>query len=384
MIDYNSLFPATRQSLPFKPNCMKNYFLSFFVTLLVFSRLPAQPINFKIYNPTGGFLKIIYGNNKEEETTYYLKNNKPVASLAESDIYVKASQKNDSIYINSFYTGSDQPALSYTLLRKGKEIQYVNYSGFEPSGEIIGYAHNLSAGKGVLLIKDRDVMGVEIFRDGNKVGHYGLAKVEQDRLIVFPVGNVKKVQGVLNMEGEELIPVQYEIMRLEGDVFVAKNTDQRFGAFDLSGKQIVPFEYDDVIPQEHLMVTWVNIHNNDAENYGLYDKKGNMLSGPVNPVIDFSDGPMPIIGEDGTYGFVDTTGKMVTPFTYKSARRFSEGLAGVANQKGEFGFIDTNGKLVVPYKYYNVVMNFENGRARVSESRFKKAYDIDKNGNKLN
>jgi hypothetical protein len=362
---------------------MKNRYLFFCLLALSNASVFAQPINFKIYNPSGGFLKIIYGNNKEAETTYYLKNNKLVSSLAESDIYVKASEKNDSIYVNSFYTGNDEPALSYTLLRKGKELQYVNYSGFEPSGEIIGYAHNLNAGKGVVLIKDRDLMGVEIFRNGNKVGHYGLAKVEDERLIVFPVGDVKKLQGVLNMDGDVLIPVQYENVRLEGDVFVAKNENQRFGAFDLSGKEIVPFEFDDIIPLENLLVVWINIHNDDRENYGLFDKKGTMISGPVNPVIDFADGPMPVMGEDGTYGFVDETGKMVTPFTYKTAKRFSEGLAGVANQKGEFGFIDTNGKLVVPYKYYNVVMNFENGRARVSESRFKKAYDIDKNGNKL-
>jgi len=362
---------------------MKNFYSTFFVAVLGLTSLHAQPINFKIYNPSGGFLKIIYGNHKSTETVYYLKNNKPVATLAESDINVHAIQANDTIHITSFYTANEQPALNYTLVRKGKELQYVDYIGYEPAGDLIGYAHNLNAGKGVLLVKDRDVMGVEIYRNGNKAGHYGLAKVEQERLIVFPVGNGKKLQGVLNMEGDVLIPVEYELINLVENVFVAKNEAQKIGAFDLSGKQIVPFEYDDIMPQENLVVTWINIRNNDKENYGLFDKAGNMITAPLNPLIDFSEGPMPIVGPDGTYGFVDDKGKMVTPFEYKYVRKFSDGLAAVANQKGEYGFVDKSGKLVVPYKYFSVVMNFENGRAKVAESRFKKAYEIDKNGNKI-
>ena len=359
--------------------------LSFLLCIsFLVANLNAQPINFKIYNPSGAFLKIIYSTNKQAANTYYLKNNRIVPSRAESDIYVNAGEKNDTINVTSFYTTNDQPALNYTLVRKGKELQYIDYSGYEPSGELIGFAHNLNAGKGILLVKDRDVMGVEIYRGGNKIGHYGLAKVEQERLIVFPVGDVKKLQGVLNMEGDVIIPVQYQLINLVENVFVARNEAQRVGAFDLSGKQIVPFEYDDLMPQEHLVVTWINIRDNDKENYGLYDKEGNMITAPLNPVINFSEGPMPIVGPEGTFGFVDETGKMVTPFEFKSVKQFSDGLAGVANQKGEYGFIDKTGNLVVPFKYYSVVANFENGRARVSESRFKKAYDIDKNGNKIN
>ncbi|MES2649630.1 MAG: WG repeat-containing protein [Bacteroidota bacterium] len=362
---------------------MKSFLVLVLLTLVTLTKTIGQPINFKIYSPTGGFLKIMYGTNKKPDTTYYLKNNKLVASLKESDIYVKAGEHNDTIRISSFYTANEQPALNYTLVRKGKELQYVDYSGYEPSGELIGYAHNLNAGKGILLVKDRDAMGVEIYRGGNKIAQYGLARVEQERLIVFPVGNVKKSQGVLNMEGDVVIPVEYDLVRLEEHVFIVKNDLQKWGAFDINGKALVPFDYDDLIPRENMVVTWINVRNNDKENYGLYDKEGNMITAPVNPLIDFSAGPMPVMGADGNYGFVDENAKMVTPFEYKYVRNFSDGLAAVANQKGEFGFIDNSGKLVVPYKFFSVVMNFENGKARVSESRFKKAYAIDKQGNKI-
>lgn len=361
---------------------MKNFYAIFCIALAGFLTTGAQPVNFKIYDPSGGFLKIMCSPHKAE-TTSYLKNNKAVNTLEESDLYVKASESNDTIHINSFYTANDQPAISYTLLHRGRELQYVNYSGYEPNGDLIGYAHHINSGKGIVLVKEREEMGVEVYRNGNKIAQYGVAKILQDRLIVFPVGDGEKLQGVLNMNGDMLIPVQYRLINLSENVFVAKNTDEKVGAFDINGKPLIPFEFDNLMPQTDLVVTWVNVHDNDKENYGLYEKSGTLISNPVNAAFDFAEGPAPVVGEDGTYGFVDSTGKMVTNFEYKFARKFSEGLAAVANQKGEYGFIDKTGNLVVPYKYYNVVMNFEHGRAKVSESRFKKAYEIDRNGNKV-
>jgi hypothetical protein len=342
-----------------------------------------QPINFKLFDPSGGFLKIIFSKHTPEEAVYYLKNNKAVPTLEESDIIVKAREVHDSIYLDGVYTATGQAAISYTLLRKPKELEYVHYTGFEPNGELIGYGRHLNWGKGIQLVKDRELMYVEIFHNGHVVAQYGVSKLMQDRIIVFTPGSEKK-QGVLSMEGETVIPVRYEFINLAENVFVAKNEYQRCAAFDINGKMLIPFDYDQIMPQAKLIVTWVSINNNDKENYGLYDKSGHMISGPLNPLIDFTTGPMPVFNEEHMVAFVDENGNMVTDFEFKEAKKFSDGMAAVANLKGEFGFIDKAGKLVVPYRYYNVVMNFENGRAKVSESKFKKAFEIDKMGNRLN
>lgn len=362
---------------------MKTAFCFTVSFLLAVTSLLSQPINFKVYSPTGGFLKIIYATHKPGESTYYLKNNKPVPSQAESDLYVKVSEDKDTIHINSFYTGSDQPALSYSLLRKGGELHYQHYAGYDQNGDLLGYAHNLYWGKGIVLVKDHEMMGVEVYRNGEKIAHYAVAKFEEERLIVYELGNIKK-QGVLNMDGDPMVPVQYDLINLAEHVFVARNEQQKVGAFDINGKPLVPFEYDQVMPEENMIITWINIKNNDKENYGIFDRKGNMITPPLNPVFDFTSGPLPVVGPDGNYGYVTDKAVLLTGFEFKYAKTFSEGLAAVANQKGEYGFIDLTGKLVVPYKFYNVVANFENGRARVSESRFKKAYEIDHNGNRLN
>ena len=343
----------------------------------------SQPVNFKLFEPAGGFLKIIFSKHTPEETVYFLKNNKAVNTIEESDLVVKAREIHDSIYLDAVYTATGQAAISYTLLRKPKELEYVNYIGFEPNGELIGYGRHLNWGKGFQLVKDREIMYVELFHNGHVVTQYGVSKLMQERIIVFTPGADKK-QGVLTMEGETVIPVKYEFINLAENVFVVKNEYQRCAAYDIDGKMLIPFDFDQIMPQAKLIVTWLNVNNNDKENYGLYDKSGHLISGPYNPQIDFTHGPMPVFNEERMIAFVDENGNMVTDFEYKAAKKFSDGLAAVANLKGEFGFIDKTGKLVVPYRYYNVVMNFENGRAKVSESKFKKAFEIDKMGNRLN
>ena len=50
------------------------------------------------------------------------------------------------------------------------------------------------------------------------------------------------------------------------------------------------------------------------------------------------------------YGFIDKTGKEVTPIKYDYAYSFSEGLASV-KLNNKYGFIDKTGKEVIPIKY---------------------------------
>jgi hypothetical protein len=349
--------------------------------LLPLAQVISQPINFKVYNPTGGFLRLISVPHKPGENIYYLKNNKPVATREMSDLYVKLVDEKDTIHINSFYSASDAQALSYTLIRSGGEIHCQAYEGYDEQGDLLGYAHHLYRGRGISLVRDHENMGVEIYRNGAKTAQYSVGKIEEERLIVYEIGNIKK-QGVLDMEGELLVPAQYELINLVEQVFVVRSSDHRVGAFDFNGKPVVPCEYDQVIPEAEMIITWINIKDNDKENYGIFDRKGKMISPPVNSALDFTSGPLPVAGPGGNLGYVDKSANLITGFDFKYARRFSEGMAAVGNAEGKYGFIDANGKLVVPFKY-STVADFKNGHARVAESRFKKGFDIDREGNKV-
>lgn len=65
----------------------------------------------------------------------------------------------------------------------------------------------------------------------------------------------------------------------------------------------------------------------------------------------FSDG-MAWVKQNGKYGFVDKTGKVVITIQYDYAGSFSGGLASVM-QNGKSGFIDKKGEIVIPIQYDN-------------------------------
>ena len=59
---------------------------------------------------------------------------------------------------------------------------------------------------------------------------------------------------------------------------------------------------------------------------------------------------------------------------------FSEGLAVVVNENGKYGYVDTTDKIVIPFKYKRAE-NFINGKAKVLENN--KEYFINKKGKKI-
>lgn len=70
--------------------------------------------------------------------------------------------------------------------------------------------------------------------------------------------------------------------------------------------------------------------------------------------------------QNGKWGFVNRTGKVVVPFQYDSAYWFTDGLAAV-KQNGKWGFINLKGKLVTPLQY-DAVEPFFDGLALVKQN----------------
>ena len=79
-------------------------------------------------------------------------------------------------------------------------------------------------------------------------------------------------------------------------------------------------------------------------------------------------------------GFIDITGKAITPIKWEDASDFSEGMACVADsESGYYGFIDKDGKVAIPLTWHGA-RPFKNGRAEVSDENGNWLL-IDKSGN---
>lgn len=143
--------------------------------------------------------------------------------------------------------------------------------------------------------------------------------------------------GFIDRTGKEIVPCEYFVPDIVvGKCFIGGiqrvEKDDKWGAYDIQGKLVVPFEYDKM---------------------GL-----------------LSEGLMYVV-KKGKYGFVDKHGKKVIPFRYDFAYPFCDGLAAVI-VRDKLGFINKNGQVVIPcvYELYNEDFYgcFDNGKLVVKKN----------------
>ena len=85
------------------------------------------------------------------------------------------------------------------------------------------------------------------------------------------------------------------------------------------------------------------------------------------------------VEKDGKYGFVNTSGELVTPCELLVVENFIDGFARVA-QDGKFGFVNTSGELAIPCQWDDA-WDFNNGLAVVEKNG--KVGVIDKTGKQV-
>ena len=98
-----------------------------------------------------------------------------------------------------------------------------------------------------------------------------------------------------------------------------------------------------------------------------------------------SDPPLFIIEENGKFGFIDVTGKIVIEPVYDKVEPFSDGLACVLNEEGnvtkKWGYIDKTGKYVIE-PHWRILKNSDSAfRENMAVVRYEARYAlIDKSG----
>jgi hypothetical protein len=192
--------------------------------------------------------------------------------------------------------------------------------------------------------------------------------------------------GFIDVNGKEVIPLQYTSVRDFVDGIAIVFNDKKYGFIDKNGKQVTPIKYDNYNQytnsfSEGLAAVSVN------DKSGFIDKNGTeVIPVTYRKVIPFADGiagvlscPTKYVDETCKWGFIDKTGKTIVTHQYSGVDEifgFSEGLIAVANcitvdykDKCKYGFMNKTGKLIIPLKYdyaepfagglANVVLNGE-------------------------
>ena len=170
--------------------------------------------------------------------------------------------------------------------------------------------------------------------------------------------SVSKI-GFIDTQGNVVIPFEYTSGGnfSDGMVWVGRHIADSYGyiisefaQIDKTGKIIVPFGMGRTVDFHEGLAAY------DAKSY--IDKTGKIVqSKHYASTSGFHEGlaavtivPYPNI----QMGYVDKADNIIIPAQFKDARPFGDGLAAVSNQDGKWGMIDRTGKVIVPFEYYSI------------------------------
>lgn len=141
-----------------------------------------------------------------------------------------------------------------------------------------------------------------------------------------------------------------------GGVARVVRADNRFALINTSGKELTTKPYEDISGNTSFIESgaWegIFIYKLNA-GYGFLDKSGKEITpAEYSYAAPFKEG-MGRFARNEKYGFIDRNGKLVIPANYIAARDFKNGMAPV-KVDNKWGFIDKTGKLVIPARFDDV------------------------------
>ena len=215
-----------------------------------------------------------------------------------------------------------------------------------------------------ISIDTNDKYGV-ISKDGNTIieNKYNYIQYLFDNY--FIVGRDSGKSGIINDKGEELLPINYEVIqKLDNSDIIQALTGN---TLELYNKQI-----GKIISMENGKL---EINNNYIKVYSTTQTEYVGLDGSLKSDFDiFPDNTLFASEKDGMWGFVDKNNNIKVDYQYEKVTELNElGFAGI-KKDGKWGVIDKDGNVILeptyeiaeqngePYfigKYYKVISGYE-------------------------
>jgi len=211
--------------------------------------------------------------------------------------------------------------------------------------------------KGEIVIDRKDPLCYEFSEDGIAVVDYS-----KQNLNLF-----------INTKGEE-IPTEIKDYKLKGvfgyglkgysNGLVVVQQKNKFGCLDVNGKIAIPLKYDDLTEFDNgygIGKIGSNFYVVSQDGKEVLVKLDN-----IKEIKHFQEGLAPIVSIGGSFGFIDTNGKVVISGGYSGAGYFNNGLAWARTTEKLVGFINQKGEWEINPKF-SVAKDFdkESGMAMV-------------------
>lgn len=171
-----------------------------------------------------------------------------------------------------------------------------------------------------------------------------------------------KAQTVLKTQHNDILIDDKNQLIIKSNLIAVREND-KWGFVNTQGKQIVPCEYNTVLPATE---GYAAIMKNDM--WGFVDSTGKIIATPqYKSVLPFKNGLAVVLTADNRQVFIDTQAREALEFTqYDVVTPFSEGFS-VVQKQGKKGVINKSGKQIIPLDY-QAIAPFKNGTAVVQQN----------------
>lgn len=201
-------------------------------------------------------------------------------------------------------------------------------------------------------------------------GKYGLVKngknvleneyesIEYDKETNLLIVGKNHKQGVYNLEGQAILPIEYAWINMGGDYINASKDNENL-VFDSKGNKL------DTKFTSHLKATNnYSVVIDENNNYNIADTKNNLLLNEKYIYIEYFKNDLFIATQGNNSGIINANGNVVVPFSYSTIQKIdgTELLAASLGENNRIDIINGSGK---------VVQGFENAMIEKNEKYIK-------------
>ncbi len=231
-------------------------------------------------------------------------------------------------------------------------------------------------------------MGYEVIMKNNK---YGVASTMKEVLIKPQYDEIKhgirlpdgepdyskklflvktgKGWGIVNKEGEEIIPAEHTECKPFQFGFCIALKDNKWGVYNMKGKQVIAFKYDKMSMGNEGMFLAMKKITKDSSAYGYFNAEGKALTEmKYKEAEDFYYG-MAAVYKDSAWGYIGAEGKEITEFKFQVPGPFllDSGKYAVVSLNKKYGIIDRDGQYII-FPSYKAIAGYSYGLFRVQDT----------------
>lgn len=175
-----------------------------------------------------------------------------------------------------------------------------------------------------------------------------------------PTGNLltfvdeKGAYGVMDIQGNVILPPEYELLNISGDGYSIFCKDGKYGVANPNGDIIIEPIYDYIFGNSSGFI----INNNNK--YGVFDKNGKEIFPLIyGEYTSVAKDLFALQDESGKYAICNYQGEKITEHIYDEVNGYGRGLMIQVYQNGKCGYIDEKGEIIIDIKYDDLRITFD-------------------------